>query len=499
MDCSNHACKEKINTAGDQVYHTCSLCRQPVYCSEECRLVDWAIGHACPNVVAVAEPLSVRSVAVPYYYEDCLRPEDVERLPANDPIFSSYSFMYHDVSRRTETAYVSPKKQELQSTETIAPGRFLVRVTTSSTEPKAVKAETNIAGEAPHDVIFKGNRSNAKASAVAAATSGQGEGRYWLHDGIKKLKTSESKALRSGQWLTKVGIELFRGDEKVHELQTTIDLGLAPSSSAMNGRSRAVAANYEQHLGKKFQGEQIKAKSLSVWRAVDPKSGCEALITTRPLAAGVGWEIVDLEISSPIVPSSGRMTHSDTYHVDVRDYSQMNGLIMAIETELAQGTHEKLSTLSRVAPSIRKYVLSMADEGGKPPQYVSPEVKSAVNTAIETLYAPIGLQPSIDYWRRKMLAPYEKVRNELYALVTKMNQEREKASGKRGLRKVFGRLGKSINLRKLQAAATALGEFITRLRNPDLVDCAPQVIQQYQELQDLVIRSTQDVVEVPET
>lgn len=92
--CQNHICEKKVHV--DKEYHTCTLCKTPIYCSSDCYLIDWPL-HACKNLFEVSTPAGM--VAVPYHYEDTLTDKDLSEIPLSDPIHSNYAVRYVNPNR----------------------------------------------------------------------------------------------------------------------------------------------------------------------------------------------------------------------------------------------------------------------------------------------------------------------------------------------------------------------------------------------------------------
>lgn len=181
--CTNGACKKTLDDA-----YTCSLCRSPSYCSEECRHHDWVVhSKACENVVRVSS--ENMGFAVPYMYEDYLPQAELNRLPVTDPVFHEYAVV-HANPNRTVTSFIIPalvgKDAESKDDEApIARGRdpkpYLDLYTTKKEDGGykngaayviQIEFEENppgveVTGDIKNDMIYKENTSNETARALS--------------------------------------------------------------------------------------------------------------------------------------------------------------------------------------------------------------------------------------------------------------------------------------------------------------------------------------------
>jgi hypothetical protein len=182
MECENNAC---ARACADDEHYTCSLCREPVYCSEQCQVIDWPL-HACANLIDL--PNERCGAFVPYYYEDLLTAEELSEVPANDPIFASYSTMHHNPNRTVSTGII-PSLVEGHAVSQADASNFVrgedpeaelrhFGITAYQISINAWNGNdpTVISGTIPNNMIFKDNPLNAKAKQLAA---GPFSGRVW--------------------------------------------------------------------------------------------------------------------------------------------------------------------------------------------------------------------------------------------------------------------------------------------------------------------------------
>lgn len=83
--CANHTCAKSLDLNGQDANVLCPLCvdTELVYCSEQCRVMDW-VTHKCNNAFLVKTAMMVgQSAAVvfaPYHFEDTLDEKEYKRL-----------------------------------------------------------------------------------------------------------------------------------------------------------------------------------------------------------------------------------------------------------------------------------------------------------------------------------------------------------------------------------------------------------------------------------
>lgn len=82
--CANHTCAKSLNLNhdGGDANVLCPLCvdTQLVYCSEECRVMDW-VKHKCDNAFMIKGRAEGTATAlVPYHFEDTLDEKEYKRL-----------------------------------------------------------------------------------------------------------------------------------------------------------------------------------------------------------------------------------------------------------------------------------------------------------------------------------------------------------------------------------------------------------------------------------
>lgn len=100
--CTNHTCAKAIDTQNDN-HVMCSLCRDAIYCSEECRMIDWP-AHACPNVVQRSIDTLI---ATPYYYQDEMPAAELEQMIADEANPLNESFLLHQVGTDMKVAQLT--------------------------------------------------------------------------------------------------------------------------------------------------------------------------------------------------------------------------------------------------------------------------------------------------------------------------------------------------------------------------------------------------------
>lgn len=298
--CANHCCDKHVSD--DDECYTCSLCKGPLYCSDECRVEHW-IAHDCPNVMeAVTGP--DQTVYVPYYWEDLLPESEVMALPMDDPVHAAYS-VRHRNHNGTIHQRIQPSLLETVDGRAIsftAKGEFLGRGAAPNTEagtPGALDksytievvsgdARASISGDTKEDMIYLRNKDNAAAREL----SGGGRGLF-RGGGLRRRLTKRSQKYvfwppPANVYNAGIMVPVFGGDidltirvgGKRLSMEGAYKLNLARSSM-----SKSVKKIFDFQLRTKFRRSEsakalpgnISTKDVQVLRAQDLRGNQVAL------------------------------------------------------------------------------------------------------------------------------------------------------------------------------------------------------------------------------
>jgi hypothetical protein len=508
--CANHTCTSKFDKTVDE-YLTCSLCLQPAYCSDECRLLDWPT-HACDNVHQTEHIKA--GFAVPYYYEDMLSGDDLNDLPVDSPIFQSYQVMYCNANR-TISQYVIPslveKNAESKDDEApIArgknPAKLLTLLNTNYTLRIAVGGRTvDVIGSIPNDMIFKENNANPTARALSGGGANFKEKvrnvfRGGLRRALHHAETSyifwpQNRRLRDNLIEVDLAgdIEVWLLVKDASGKEKTISYVIAgyklpvPGKKDVSAAGRKVQQMFRSQLELKFKGSDLSTKNLYVRRYSDfegngiiltfeitPGSYKAKLVDIEYVVDAERVKVAEIPADVPTVDTKGSLkktlgdvgitkdgdddeappppppdeetkTLTSQYKCNVRDFEDIMGLSMALDTFIAQSPSQGLAHLESQAAVIKEYVHKMQDNQGVAPESIPPEVDTAVMTAVNAMYEPIGMSQS--QWNKKALGTFDNFERDVSRIIARLSDLRAKsaeadpsrAKGKitRGFRNIF--------------------------------------------------------------
>lgn len=365
--CDNHICK---NTPTDDSYYTCALCKQPQYCSEKCRIMDVPF-HGCENLIELAS--LEHTIAVPYFYENFLAPTELEAVPIDDPIYSSFS-VRHANPNRTVSSFIIPSLAEVSapvlvpSEKSVLPskGDYEVTVKLNSSAPRTIK------GSLVRNVIRKNNDYNERAVRLAAL--GNRENVLWLDP--KEVVRSEKQPLTGTISLALSINGQAKGDPLVAQYAIDMD--------RYERMSRPVKKMYDKHIDTKFDG----LANVATFRI-----GKEALVSFAVDPVSQTCRLLDVELNPG--PREERQLVETRFVCDASDMNRMVGLCMALEYVMANSMATETESASyknmeRSAGVIKNYTHTMMANGGKAPTVIPPEVNTAVANGIDELYEHIG-------------------------------------------------------------------------------------------------------------
>ncbi len=504
--CENHICGNTFDAKKD-ICHTCSLCAEPLYCSEKCRIMDWHL-HDCRNAISSSLP-----VALPYHYEDEMVSEDLSQVGMSDPIFASYKIRDATPNRKikettvhalvSENYVASPdvKYRGVKPAKDLMQQNYTMAIEIGSKKDK-------VKGTIPFNMIYKENPSNDIARKLSATRSTSGfraapdQTIFWPQ-GVN-VDSNLNDTFK---------IQLYLGSKTVPQISIAGQYNLLRNPAQV---SRHVEANMNANLKPKFPAAAAR-RNLQIRSYDDGKNA--ALLTFDVDAKNNCAKLVDVELYHTVNEQARPLDKRQTvehhmYSCDAKSFASVIGLAMTVEEMLAEvpfmGEPVDSSRLERIENAnaiIKEYAYALHENGGIIPSPVPDHVHAAINAAVESLYEPIGLQFGVDYWRKKASGPYAKVHDEVVRLVKRSNAARRKWNDAHDARTAEGAtrgqrakawfqekaaaVQKSLLLRSLQHFSIALNEVI----NTKINDQVPlENLSRYASLIKILTQAQQTIV-----
>lgn len=426
--CANHACSHKLD---EDEHITCSLCRTPMYCSEECRVIDWA-AHNCANRYELNDLSD--AVFVPYHYEDMLPSDEFDKLDVNDPAFSSYSLRHVSangvVSHRIESSYIGDEALsfahggEFMGRGDTPPAdmtgkRFTIRIMYGPTgqDGPLPMIGSPISGVIPDDMIYLENKTNP----AAAKLSGKGFSGLFASGGLgRRFRKLSGKLVfwpapraveGAGIFVPIAGGRIWV-DLQVDGVSSPVEVhGVyrLKNSRETSALSRSVSKLFQLQLKTKFgksgdKGIQVSPKDVQVLLATDLRGNRVALsFLVNPDETMAQLIDVEFMVGKDKLRESGTPTQAEiaehfesiSFSCSPKDVNQLHGLCMAIDQQIKEAPGAD-SQLEKCAAVIRKYALNK--EGS------ITEVDTAIRYALDTQFNQIGLAMQATF--RKRLAQH---------------------------------------------------------------------------------------------
>lgn len=364
MSCQNHVCGKKVNLNGE--YHTCSLCKKPVYCSADCYMIDWPL-HACANLFQVSTQNTL--VAVPYFYEDTLTEKELSEIPISDPIHSNYSVMHvnpnRDVKQWTiDSVATDPISEEGRG---IKPPTSLGK--TFSMNIRFGDSHTHtVQGSIPNNCIYRGNLNNAIAHELSGRVGPAKE------NAVHIFWSKMDDPISGGEGKRKIPFHIEFSTSKSDPISFK---GFIAKPQKQVQPARRVQQHLQSKLETKFKSPST-ARGLHVYRCTDDKKN-SVLMTLSHAGA-----LVDVEVVLRKEPETEKMATTITrFRCNPRDLESMVGMTMALEKAVAEG--EKVETLG-VVRNYTQALLDNPEEVKKVPN----DVNAAVGVSLDGRFAQIS-------------------------------------------------------------------------------------------------------------
>ena len=441
--CTNHTCEHTINIAQD-THVLCPLCRNAAYCSEECRMIDWA-AHACPNAVRVDKVGTL--LATPYFYEDEMPADIIGEELLNEASPLKESFLLHHVGTDMKVtqwiqvgemavpyaAEVNPKismgrgsnpEKLFENMPTLVNREFEIIVQSESNNSTA---RTTFAGKVGIDAIYAGNKENSKASAIAKSfisnllSKKQTESiLLWPNP---KLKAGRDQFPRAGY----ISVELkIAGMEPL-----SVEFEHVALSNKSGRLTSLLTKRLEARLKLKFPGTESGIKYMQTLRAKTPSGLIVNLTFSVKPNQTESMQLKDVEFLVPdseIRPESltksneeadavvaafrnVKSVSSESIYCDATNISHMTGLTMALEyaqaqikAGIAEGNAQNNIAFENAAAIVRKHTRAMLDGKSFVKSGVPMEVNAAVYTAVNALHEMQTIEISISKDRVKLFS-----------------------------------------------------------------------------------------------
>jgi hypothetical protein len=472
--CGHPTCQKAVDV--DVEYHTCSLCRAPIYCSEPCRIADW-VAHDCPNVVRVQG--APKAMLAPYYGQDALTEEELAALPINDPIFQSQGYLFTNDNRNV--AYYSNLVEGNAISENgRMPAMRGAKPATKLTGEYAIRIKIDgdeqpfVFGNIPMDAIFKDNTSNPRANAVAGFGATFGDKIRGL---TRRLHANESSYIFWPNMTDKRNENLVRTKKLSGDIQVDLllykedkwqqyahivagyELQREPNGFWRN-IGRVARKSVEQQMRLLCPGEDVKKLQWSsyedslgngirlIWRV----QGETAILKSVEFMTPVDLEPENLGASISTLPN----TIEERFLCDARNLEDMVGLCMALDEHLAtksliggeiydasSAEHKQLELYAGILKN-HAYALQ-EDANAAAAAAISPQLNVAIAAAMDTLYADIGASAS--WWDKKAHGGYAVLEPHVTTLIAKLTALRQKVS--KGLAAKVNSVRKSALVREL--------------------------------------------------
>lgn len=394
----------------------CPLCRDPVYCGEACRQLDW-VKHGCPNALVASSPNVVPMTE--YEWEDEMDPEilkaEIDTDPVHHPLLQG-----HSVTHYAGDGTVSVKHYP-SLIDAIAKDGFKIYTGTTykrgNRPPLGIKDLTykiqidapgqdsfDIYGSVLTDAIYKENTALRVRRILGLED-----------DNASRADRGRSGVLRFVQKVSKSSDVLLWPDVQTGENARVVRQNTVPARGQMNitlylqdpdtvngwqqvsniealynfskryklaKKTRGFTKWLQFRRGRKFKKDSGQ-KAFRTYKA--EADGSRVLISVERIEGSDRYFIRDLEMSfMPQKVTNQLNTAEDVYsmasetedsvgsydysearigvRVDPASLEQMTGLVMALETRAAEGKADPV--YASIGNTLRNYVRELNDQRG---------------------------------------------------------------------------------------------------------------------------------------
>lgn len=422
----------------------CDICRKKAFCGDECRTMGWSIHEGVCNVITV--PKRDMTVMVPYYGEDTMDAEVLDKLPKSSELFQSHIVRYVDPKGIVEQHVVIGGCLEPVVQETLGKGGgdYLDKEQLEMTYVIKVEHhwEDTIDGSILYDGIYKvkdtiisNNSGNDKLRRIAKRNFFPSSA-IVLNPTAKTRPDSRGGAIES-RGAIRVTV-IINGVQQVVDAHYDLD-------KYMNTKTKEVLRNVRR-IFQKNQAAGIKElpypiQHLLFMKARNTFDGTLVLFTFKVDKTGGSKliELVDLEIglrsslfkpptqqnpgTSPTPPAQGsdwdeaptpppptddlknaQVRSKYPFRCDPSSLEHVTALVMAMEDWMGHGELQSASVQAHF-DTINTYRHTMEEAllRGDDPQAPSPKINAAINSATQEVWELVearGRERSP--WRRKL-------------------------------------------------------------------------------------------------
>ena len=417
--CANHVCHKDLDNKV-----LCPLCRNAQYCSEACRKTDW-VKHACPNARIAAHPNDVQ--VIEYAWEDDVPSEVLaEEIGENvaHPFLNAYTTTYFTPDGHAESKIHTPAiidadaavkresvlgsyKRGATPPGDLAAQNYTIAVKILDEAGNEMMDALNIYGIIGKDAIYDKNDTT-RVKRLLGELPMETEGKEKFTDRLRRYgrkllsfgsKEGGSMVIWPDLQTNNLAVRKFKmpeeativfefwsgtGDDakKIYELRGPYSFR---ASRKMSRFTRAFQKRLTQRLRAKFPNDSDNIKNMATYRM--EAGGQRVVFTVEPISnTGVFLRDVEFAINasqfrfaaSEITPDVRERVSVDASSVD-----QMTGLVMCLETRIANGD----KSYADISSVLRPYTRELEKNGSIHEDDIPDSIHTAVYTAVNRLAA----------------------------------------------------------------------------------------------------------------